>query len=439
MFLTGDVTHFLARDLSKNTRALWIKLSKPVPKAHARASTTLLGACAGPTHAEVPCPAECPWSCVESRCDPVVEVVSGALHACARTESRRVHCWGGQAGAYVGAPSLTPVRIEGLMAARLAAGETHTCALPSGLDPVVCWGSNEHGQLGDSTNIAHADPRPVGTRGDAFGLTAGGSTTCVVELTSARCWGAGGDGQLGRGATDDVLWPSGLLPREVRLGARHGCAALETGVECWGSGIWGQLGDGSLVHEDCRGVTTPVSCATAPVAATALGSRTRVFVGADVTCTLDGEGRARCLGWNGHGQLGDGALAHELCGLDDCSRTLVDVVLPSGIDSIASVAGATCFLVDGHVWCAGAADLGLLGDGAVAHGACPAGAHSDGDCATTPVEVSGLDDATALFGGSAFYAVRASGGLVAWGPNSAGGLGDGSTETRDVPTAVRRP
>jgi alpha-tubulin suppressor-like RCC1 family protein len=175
------------------------------------------------------------------------------------------------------------------------------------------------------------------------------------------------------------------------------------------------------------------------VPATALGNPGRLFAGADVTCTLDFEGHARCLGWNAFGQLGDGVLSHERCGADDCSRVLVDVAIPAGVDSIASVAGVTCFLSDGHVWCAGSSDHGLLGDGVATHGACPIGSHSDGDCAATPVEVAGLDDATALFGGSAFYAVPANGGLVAWGPNTAGGLGDGTTEMRNVPTTVQRP
>ncbi len=80
---------------------------------------------------------------------------------------------------------------------------------------------------------------------------------------------------------------------------------VSDGAACWGSGIWGQLGDGSLVHDDCPGVTAPVSCAPTPVPATELGRPAQLFAGADVTCTLDTDGRARCLGWNGHGQLGD--------------------------------------------------------------------------------------------------------------------------------------
>lgn len=96
-----------------------------------------------------------------------------------------------------------------------------------------------------------------------------------------------------------------------------------------------------------------------------------------------------------------------------------------------------CALVDGSVRCWGSRDRGALGDGVPATEPAP----------SSPVTVSGLDDAIALSSsvGAMTCALRAGGALVCWGEDGvvrfgapSGGSGmflDGST-VHAVPVAV---
>jgi alpha-tubulin suppressor-like RCC1 family protein len=96
----------------------------------------------------------------------------------------------------------------------LAATGGHTCALTTA-GGVKCWGSNEVGQLGDTTNINRNTP--VDVNGLTSGVTAigvGSQHTCVVTLSGGiKCWGFNDSGQLGDGTNVDsntpvdVIWP----------------------------------------------------------------------------------------------------------------------------------------------------------------------------------------------------------------------------------------
>jgi alpha-tubulin suppressor-like RCC1 family protein len=83
-------------------------------------------------------------------------LVSGTGHVCAVTVGSALYCWGsnfvGELGdGNVSTTSSAPVRVSGLGSVVMAAaGSEHTCAV--GLDRFLyCWGSNEHGKLGDGT------------------------------------------------------------------------------------------------------------------------------------------------------------------------------------------------------------------------------------------------------------------------------------------------
>jgi alpha-tubulin suppressor-like RCC1 family protein len=103
--------------------------------------------------------------------EPVVQIATGAEHACALVQSVQVWCWGrgffGTLGNDSTGNSSTPVLVQGLTGVTLiAAGGYHNCALRC-TGRVFCWGSNGNGQIGDGTTTDRL------TRAPAWGARAG--------------------------------------------------------------------------------------------------------------------------------------------------------------------------------------------------------------------------------------------------------------------------
>lgn len=107
---------------------------------------------------------------------PVLEVTAGVAFTCARDNAKDVFCWGSNANAQLGhgAPPdisahATPTKVSLVGAAQISAGSQHACAVlvqgaASGIGgaggPLVCWGNNADGELGDGTTAAN-QPAPV--------------------------------------------------------------------------------------------------------------------------------------------------------------------------------------------------------------------------------------------------------------------------------------
>jgi alpha-tubulin suppressor-like RCC1 family protein len=148
----------------------------------------------------------------------VVSLDAGDRHTCAVDVIGQALCWGagkqGQLGWTMppvdhGGPGevhdASGAVLTGLV--EVATGARHSCARlaadlrPETPGPVMCWGDNSDGQLGDGT--LETRPMAVATAGlsDAIALTAGRAHTCALKQDrTVVCWGADDSGQLGEGS-----------------------------------------------------------------------------------------------------------------------------------------------------------------------------------------------------------------------------------------------
>lgn len=200
---------------------------------------------------------------------PATQVVAGRDHSCALLDDGSVQCWGRGLWSPTGyghtdnigddeLPSDVGVVDVGAPVQQLAAGWYHTCAL---LDDgrVRCWGYGSMGTLGYGNRDSIGDDEVPSVAGDvpvggvAIQVVAGTYHSCaLLEGGAVRCWGFGGDGQLGYGNTasigdDEYPFQAGDVDvggvvTQLTAGSFHTCALLETGaVRCWGKRDHGQL------------------------------------------------------------------------------------------------------------------------------------------------------------------------------------------------------
>jgi alpha-tubulin suppressor-like RCC1 family protein len=352
---------------------------------------------------------------------PATQVVNGMAHSCALTATGAVLCWGnnyyGQLGDGTTTDRSTPTPVAGLATgvAAVVAGEFHTCAVTT-LGGVLCWGANGPGQLGDGTTTNRSTPTPVSGLGSGVAaIAAGGTHTCALSLIGAVvCWGYNTYGQLGDGTWTDRLTPtavSGLASGVVVVaaGEGHTCAVTAVGgVLCWGHNTSAQLGDGTTTN---RSTPTAVSGLGSGVVTLAAGSLH--------TCAVTAAGGVVCWGYNTSGQLGDGTTTRRL------TPTAVSG-LGSGVTGVAALWDHNCALTAaGGVLCWGSNDYGQLGDGTTTN-------------RSTPTAVSGLGSAAAAVAAGYAHtcALTAAGGVLCWGWNAYGQLGDGTTTNSLTPVRV---
>lgn len=216
-------------------------------------------------------------------------------------------CWGNNEDGQIGDGSttnrLTPVDVLGLTSGvtAIAVGGSHSCALTAG-GSVLCWGGNDHGSLGNNSQVP--SPVPVAVAGLTSGVTAiaaGFFHTCAVLAGgSLKCWGNGTNGEVGDNGWTDRLTPVNVVGlgsgvSAVSVNGHFSGAVVSGGAKCWGENDDGQIGDNTTTD---RGVPTNVSGLNSGVAAIGLG----YFH----TCAVLTGGGLKCWGHNNCGELGDG-------------------------------------------------------------------------------------------------------------------------------------
>ena len=288
-------------------------------------------------------------------------LVAGGVHACALTTSGAAYCWGWNAFGQVGAVLTTqytssPVAVSGgLTFGSLTAGRYHTCGLTRS-GAAYCWGDNGAGALGNtSVSGTTTAPTAVGGGHTFYQLAAGGLHTCGLTATgTAYCWGLNNHGQLGittnsgtNTANPTPAAVSGDLSFvAITPGFDHTCArTLEGAAYCWGNNGTGELGNGATG-------TDPV---TSPQAVAGDLAFTQLSAGNRFTCGLTGTGAAYCWGFNPNGELGSTVPGNVASSPAAVSGGLTFASLASGLDHTCALTGA------GAAYCWGRNPSGDLG------------------------------------------------------------------------------
>lgn len=350
-----------------------------------------------------------------------VNISVGAEHTCAYRLLNAVHCWGNAGSGRLGNPANPGggPRVHVVNGRRLFGtdgGEEHSCATIGSGGEVHCWGSGDHGQLGDGLQTDSPVPvRVNATEPLGFALGVGGSASCSTTTESALyCWGANPQGLLGVGSSQPTVnTPAavvgGLRIRILDVGEGHICAITEDYLlYCWGQNAHGQLGTGDLLSR------------TAPVRITGIPTVRSVATGAHHTCVVGFTPSVWCWGLNDKGQLGDGT---------QISRTTPTLVnSPQSFGLVAAGKGHTCartLLADTYCW--GDNTLGQLGDGTTVS-------------SNVPVRVAtGLKFFSTKAGANHTCGVTVDQILRCWGSNLSGQLGLSGVTSSRIPIAVPRP
>ncbi|NVB39984.1 hypothetical protein G6O69_19220 [Pseudenhygromyxa sp. WMMC2535] len=259
------------------------------------------------------------------------------------------------------------------LAAHVATGNNHTCAVLSG-GAVRCWGHGFDGALGYGNTTTIGDDETPAEVGDvalgglAIDVSAGGFHSCArLDDGGLRCWGSADYGQLGYGNT--LAIGEGLTPDwagdvpvggpviDITAGSTHTCALLEGGsVRCWGRSLSGQLGYANTlsVGDD----ETPEEIGDVDVG----GVVTQIAAGTTHTCALLEGGGVRCWGSASQGKLG--YANSQSIGDDETPAEAGDVQLGGAAVQVVAGGNHTCALLEGGaVRCWGRGGFGATGYG----------------------------------------------------------------------------
>jgi alpha-tubulin suppressor-like RCC1 family protein len=246
------------------------------------------------------------------------------------------------------------------------------------------------------------------------------SASAAVSGSFVQAWGSNANGELGNGTTTGTSTPGAVkVPAATQFTSARcllSCLAVTTAgqVYSWGRNNAGQLGDGTTKRR-----LTPVR-----VHLPAGVKITAVRPGGSFSLALTSGGKLLAWGANASGELGTGTAKS--------SRLPVPVRLPKGVTIKAISAGQDSSLAltsTGRVLSWGGNSNGQLGTGTTKG-------------RRTPGFVSlpkGTTVASIAAGPLTGYAVTKAGGMLAWGRNNSGQLGDGTTQQRKTPVRVKLP
>ncbi len=321
------------------------------------------------------------------------------------------------------------------------------------------WGANDYGQLGDGTQT----PRvlPVRVFRNVVSVAGGATHSLAIDGTgNVWAWGRNKYGQLGVNRNSDMeLWPVQAVISNVTVDAGdyewgYPTVALKADGTVWSPGMtqfFQQSGVSDVIgvalgsyhrvalkrngtvwtwgsnYRLSLGLTNDLSYnAYFPTQIPGLAGIVAVSAGPCHTVAIKSDGTLVGWGENGSGQLGDGTFTDRPTPVAVAAGlSNVTAIAAGGIWSADVLVSHTLALkADGSVWAWGENSDGQLGDGTTINSA-------------TPVRVVGLSNVTAIAANGCHSVARTSDGRAwTWGWNGYGQLGDGTLTSRSTPAPV---
>ena len=220
----------------------------------------------------------------------LVQISSGHGHNCALTSSGRVKCWGEGNYGQLGNGKTYLHNCHSLYNQALGDGSTSNTRCGTSYPVDVISGKDSTTPL---TNIVQ--------------ISSGAWHTCALTSSGGvKCWGSGG---LGYGSTYDTNYPVDVISKQnstillsnvvqISSGKLYTCALTSSGgVKCWGYGGNGQLGDGRPSSYSNQYQTTyPVDVISGKNSTTALTNIVQIDAGTSHICALTASGNVECWG-----------------------------------------------------------------------------------------------------------------------------------------------
>jgi alpha-tubulin suppressor-like RCC1 family protein len=373
--------------------------------------------------------------------------ISAAYRLTCAVADGRAYCWGdnslGRGTEYD--HSAVPVAVGGTLASatvsQISAGGAHACAMTA-TSKLYCWGSRQAGMLGDGYDYFAASPVATKSDGALAGhpvtaVAASGKHSCAIADQRAYCWGSNWYGGLGNNSTVDSAVPvavttSGVLNgKTVTAISAAGAYQVENPPEtqtcvvasghayCWGNNLHGNLGNGSTAESSL----IPVAVSTAGVLAGK--TVTAVAVGDTHACAV-ADAKPYCWGDNTSGQLGNGTTNSGSS--VPVAVTMTGLLAGKVVTAIATGDRHTCVIADSAPYCWGNNSNGELGNSSTTSSTVPV-------AVTKNAALAGLT-LTGISAGSAHTCAIADTRAFCWGSNGSRQLGDGTSVSRNAPTAV---
>ncbi len=238
----------------------------------------------------------------------VSKIAAGDYHSCAIVSSS-LYCWGrnnvGQLGDGTKINSAIPLLVSGLSGAVSevwASGDVNpaisstTCARDS--VTVRCWGANQYAQI-SGIESPYWDANLVAALPTATAISMQASSLCALAAGEVYCKGLNDYNQLSTGVSafrnSSMVKVPGLTSVTQLASGRYMVCAIKSdqSLMCWGYGGSGNFGNGATGSS-----ATPVAANLAGVSAMAIGRHS--------ACALKSDSTIWCFGGNYSGQVGDG-------------------------------------------------------------------------------------------------------------------------------------